>query len=190
MPSHRFPPIKTPGYLIEYQGVRIVLMGTSKGPQPFYRKSQKNNAKPTEWFPFDRLCPMPHSVAWFDRARYSGRIVVGTPLEHFGTEENKYISEQLMKLDEQRLLPEPVVVNKEAVNIFIGTPAALKGNLQFKAMNTEEDPTLGIRRCPDIYGVGVSYPAGLAVKIGDGSSAPSEPARPLTIISPTTRLFG
>jgi hypothetical protein len=150
MSSQKYPPIKAPTKIIEYQGVRILAIKTSKGPQPFYRKSQKNNAMYTGWYPFDRLCPTPNSVAWFDKARFNSRIMVGTPLERFGSEENKFISEQLKKMDDRHFLPIPEVANKEAVNIFIGTPAALKANLQFKDLKTDEEPTMGIQRCPDI----------------------------------------
>jgi hypothetical protein len=134
-------------------------------------------------------------VAWFDKARFSARSVVGTPLEHFGTEENRHISAELKKMDAKHLLPQSVPVNKEAVNIFIGTPTALKANLQFKVLKTDEEPTLGIKPCPDIYKAAPMYPAGLAVKIAPapatGTPAPESdptPPPPTLLSSPMTTL--
>jgi len=138
-----------PTEAIKYEGRKIVVMQTSKGPQGFYRSMSVDKSGQRSWKPFDGI----GYAAKFEKERFTKGKNEHHELFEFGSVENKLIAQELNKMDLQRRIPAAHAqqINPLAVNIFLNTAASLEQNRKLRQIGNRDEPTPGIRPSRDSY---------------------------------------
>jgi hypothetical protein len=165
--------IKRPTQSVEFEEKTIVVLPVVQGPfapegvQAFYRSSQRGSEIESHWRPFNSV----GLASRFDNHRF-GQVPEGMrdPLFRYGTPENKFVCMELGAMEKNGDIPKPIRVNKEAVNVFIGTKESLEANARFKSVGDAEEPTAGIRPSRDAHAHG-GREAGVVRSLGKVSQA-------------------